>query len=139
MKHLFIIGGGSAAATAAFKAHEHGWRVTLANEGLPIGGTCLNVGCVPSKFFIRAAQVLHESRLPRFDAIVILRRKGHPHLAQCRHLWFSGDAHRRRFIRPHRDIPFPPARPHDFDRAGLQDREILRRVRGSRHVACPMM
>ena len=69
MKHLFIIGGGSAAATAAFKAHSAGWQVTLANEGLPIGGTCLNVGCVPSKFFIRAAQIMHESQHPRYDAI----------------------------------------------------------------------
>ena len=69
MKHLFIIGGGSAAATAAFKSHAAGWKVTLANDGLPIGGTCLNVGCVPSKFFIRAAQVVHESKHPRYAAI----------------------------------------------------------------------
>ena len=55
-KHLVIIGGGSAAFAAAIRANELGARVTLINEGLPIGGTCVNVGCVPSKALIRAAE-----------------------------------------------------------------------------------
>ncbi len=57
--HIAIIGSGSAAFAAAIKASERGAQVTLV-EGLPkIGGTCVNIGCVPSKILIRAAQLAH--------------------------------------------------------------------------------
>jgi mercuric reductase len=59
--HLVIIGGGSAAFAATTRAAERGWRVTIINDGLPIGGTCVNVGCVPSKALIRAAEAHHRS------------------------------------------------------------------------------
>ncbi len=55
-KHLVIIGGGSAAFSAAIHASELGAHVTIINDRLPIGGTCVNVGCVPSKNLIRAAE-----------------------------------------------------------------------------------
>ena len=55
-QHLIIVGGGSAAFAAAIRADELGARVTMINGGLPIGGTCVNVGCVPSKALIRAAE-----------------------------------------------------------------------------------
>ncbi|MHB2147970.1 mercury(II) reductase [Calditrichota bacterium LG25] len=61
-RHLIIIGGGSAAFAAALQAHELEARVTMINDGLPIGGTCVNVGCVPSKILIRAAHDLHLAR-----------------------------------------------------------------------------
>lgn len=67
--HLVIIGGGSAAFAATTRAAEHGWRVTLINDGLPIGGTCVNVGCVPSKTLIRAAEAHHRSGHHPFDGI----------------------------------------------------------------------
>tara|TARA_B100000614_G_scaffold260028_1_gene285919 strand:+ start:3890 stop:5299 length:1410 start_codon:yes stop_codon:yes gene_type:complete len=54
--HLAIIGGGSAAFAAAIKANELGARVTVINDGLPIGGTCVNVGCVPSKAMLAVAK-----------------------------------------------------------------------------------
>lgn len=57
---LLIIGGGSAAFAAAIKAAELGARVTIAEKGL-IGGTCVNIGCVPSKTLIRAAELIHRS------------------------------------------------------------------------------
>src|SRR3972149_5661160 len=44
---LVIIGGGSAAFSAAIKASEFDKKVLMINDGLPIGGTCVNVGCVP--------------------------------------------------------------------------------------------
>ncbi len=53
---LIIIGGGSAAFAAAIHAEELGLRTLMVNDGLPIGGTCVNVGCVPSKFLVRAAE-----------------------------------------------------------------------------------
>ncbi len=68
-KHLVIIGGGSAAFAAAIKASSLGAKVTLINEGLPIGGTCVNVGCIPSKAMIRAAEAHYHASHPRFDGI----------------------------------------------------------------------
>jgi len=66
---LLIIGGGSAAFAAAIRAHELGSSVTLVNDGLPIGGTCVNVGCVPSKTLIRAAEAHHKAQERRFEGI----------------------------------------------------------------------
>jgi len=68
-KHFIIIGGGSAAFAATLEARELGARVTMINDGLPIGGTCVNVGCVPSKNLIRAAESLHRSRNNPFPGI----------------------------------------------------------------------
>ncbi len=66
---LAIIGGGSAAFAAAIKAGELGARVTMINAGLPIGGTCVNVGCVPSKTLIRAAETNHRANHHNFHGI----------------------------------------------------------------------
>ncbi len=52
---LVIIGGGSAGFGAAIKGAELGARVVMASAGT-LGGTCVNVGCVPSKTLIRAAE-----------------------------------------------------------------------------------
>ncbi len=67
--HLVIVGGGSAAFSAALTAEGLGLEVTLINEGLPIGGTCVNVGCVPSKALLRAAESLHRAQHTPFDGI----------------------------------------------------------------------
>ena len=64
--HIAVIGSGGAAMAAALKAVEGGARVTLIERGL-IGGTCVNVGCVPSKIMIRAAHVAHLRRESPFD------------------------------------------------------------------------
>ena len=68
-QHFVILGGGSAAFAAAIRASELGARVTIINDGLPIGGTCVNVGCVPSKNLIRAAEAFHRAAHPRFPGI----------------------------------------------------------------------
>lgn len=64
--HVAIIGTGGAAVAAALKAAENGARVTLIERGT-IGGTCVNVGCVPSKIMIRAAHIAHLRRESPFD------------------------------------------------------------------------
>jgi len=64
---IVIIGSGAAATAAALKATEQGARVTLIERGV-IGGTCVNVGCVPSKILIRAAQVAQLRRNSPFDS-----------------------------------------------------------------------
>ncbi len=66
---LIIIGGGSAAFSAAIKASELEKKVLMINDGLPIGGTCVNVGCVPSKTLIRIAEQFHIANHPNFSGI----------------------------------------------------------------------
>jgi mercuric reductase len=61
---LAVIGAGSAGFSAAITAAEGGKRVALIGHGT-IGGTCVNVGCVPSKTMIRAAEALHGARSAR--------------------------------------------------------------------------
>lgn len=58
---LAVIGAGSAGFSAAITAAEAGKRVALIGYGT-IGGTCVNVGCVPSKTMIRAAEALHGAK-----------------------------------------------------------------------------
>jgi len=58
-QHIAIVGTGSGAFAAAIKAVEQGARVTIIEGGDVIGGTCVNIGCVPSKIFIRGAHIAH--------------------------------------------------------------------------------
>jgi mercuric reductase len=66
---LVIIGGGSASFAAALKASELGKHVLMINDGLPLGGTCVNVGCVPSKTLIRTVEAFHHTRHTAFASI----------------------------------------------------------------------
>jgi mercuric reductase len=52
---LMVIGAGSAGFAAAIRAAESGFSVTMVEAGT-IGGTCVNVGCVPSKTLIRSVE-----------------------------------------------------------------------------------
>ena len=58
---LIIIGGGSAAFSAAIKAESLGLTTLMVNGGLDFGGTCVNVGCVPSKTLIRAGETAYHA------------------------------------------------------------------------------
>jgi mercuric reductase len=64
---IAVVGSGGAAMAAAIKAAELGATVTVIERGT-IGGTCVNVGCVPSKILIRAAHIAHVRGESRFDA-----------------------------------------------------------------------
>ena len=61
-----IIGSGGAAFAAAIRAAEEGAHVTLIERGTT-GGTCVNVGCVPSKIMIRSAHIAHLRQGSPFD------------------------------------------------------------------------
>lgn len=74
--HIAIIGTGSGAFAAAIKAGEQGARVTLIEGGEVIGGTCVNVGCVPSKIMIRGAHIAHLQAHHAFNGIALNR----PHI-----------------------------------------------------------
>ena len=52
---LFTIGGGSGGVRASRMAAQFGARVALAEERY-LGGTCVNVGCIPKKIFVYAAE-----------------------------------------------------------------------------------
>lgn len=64
-----VVGAGSAGFSAAITAADEGAQVALIGYGT-IGGTCVNVGCVPSKALIRAAETLHiANAAERFNGI----------------------------------------------------------------------
>lgn len=66
---IAVIGAGSAGFSAAITAADEGAQVALVGHGT-IGGTCVNVGCVPSKALIRAAEALHSAHAAsRFKGI----------------------------------------------------------------------
>ena len=80
---LIVIGGGAGGFGAAIKANDLGAKTALVHAGLPLGGTCVNVGCVPSKTLLWAAEVLHtathhgipglELTVNRLDVAAIVR------------------------------------------------------------------
>ncbi len=57
--HIAIVGTGSGAFAAAIKAAENGAQVSMIEGADIIGGTCVNIGCVPSKIMIRGAHIAH--------------------------------------------------------------------------------
>jgi len=58
---LFVIGAGSGGVRAARVSAQYGARVAVAEERY-LGGTCVNVGCVPKKLFVYAAEFSHSVR-----------------------------------------------------------------------------
>jgi len=100
--HIAVIGSGGAAMAGALKAAELGARVTLIERGV-IGGTCVNVGCVPSKIMIRAAHIAHLRRespfdggvsahTPRIDRVKLLAQQ-QARVDELRHAKYEGILH----------------------------------------------
>jgi len=58
---LLVLGAGPAGYTAAFRAADLGLAVTLVERWPSLGGVCLNVGCIPSKALLHAAQVIEDA------------------------------------------------------------------------------
>lgn len=65
---LMVIGGGSAGFAAAIKGAELGFSVAIV-EAATMGGTCVNVGCVPSKTLIRSVELYHLAGQHRFRGV----------------------------------------------------------------------
>ena len=63
---LIVIGTGGGGMAAALKAAELDRSVLIVEAGT-IGGTCVNIGCVPSKTLIRAAEVYHKAKYHPFQ------------------------------------------------------------------------
>lgn len=68
---LIIIGGGAGAFAAAIKANELGAKTLMVNKGLPIGGTCVNVGCVPSKHLLSVGELVSKAKHHDFKSVDI--------------------------------------------------------------------
>lgn len=68
-QHVVVIGSGSGGVAAAIKAADAGADVTVIEGGALIGGTCVNIGCVPSKILIRAAHLAHHQAHHPFDGL----------------------------------------------------------------------
>jgi len=67
---LIIMGGGAAGFAAAMKANELKAKTLMVNNDvIGLGGTCVNVGCVPTKYLLNIGDIIHESKKQRFQGI----------------------------------------------------------------------
>jgi mercuric reductase len=65
---LVVIGSGAAAFAAAIRARELGARVVMVERGT-VGGTCVNIGCVPSKTLLRGAETFYYASHQPFEGV----------------------------------------------------------------------
>ena len=59
---LVVIGAGPGGYTAAIKAAQLGMKTAIVEKGKNLGGTCLNVGCIPSKTLLSSSELFHEAQ-----------------------------------------------------------------------------
>ena len=59
---VVIIGGGPGGYNAAIRAGQLGLKVACVEARKTLGGTCLNVGCIPSKALLNASNMFEEAR-----------------------------------------------------------------------------
>ena len=59
---VLVLGAGPGGYTAAFRAADLGKSVVLIDSRGPLGGVCLNIGCIPSKALLHAAKVIAETK-----------------------------------------------------------------------------
>jgi len=82
---VVIIGGGPGGYNGAIRAGQLGLRVACVEMRATLGGTCLNIGCIPSKSLLRASELFEFARTgfagfgieadPRFDLKVMMDQK----------------------------------------------------------------
>jgi dihydrolipoamide dehydrogenase len=83
---LFVIGAGPGGYVAALRAAQLGMAVGIVDKNRSLGGTCLNIGCIPSKALLESSELYHQSlhHLPehgiqvgsvKFDLQRIMERK----------------------------------------------------------------
>lgn len=59
---LVVLGGGPAGYVAAIRAAQLGMKVACVDENSQFGGTCLRVGCIPSKALLESSHLYHEAQ-----------------------------------------------------------------------------
>ena len=83
---LIIIGGGPAGYTAAIRAAQLGMKTACVEKRKALGGTCLNIGCIPSKALLESSEHYHQAKTKfskhgisfddlKFDVPTMIKRK----------------------------------------------------------------
>lgn len=115
---LIVIGGGSGGIATANRAARYGARTALIAAG-PLGGTCVNVGCVPKKIFWNAAHLAEQMQMAEeygFNAITAefhwerLKKSRDSYIAKLNERYAQGLSSNQinllqghaRFVTPHR-------------------------------------
>ena len=80
---LAVIGGGPAGYTAALEAVKEGLKVILFEKNY-LGGTCLNCGCVPTKYLLHSSEVYSALDDLSFYGIFIETKQNRNYLWKCR-------------------------------------------------------
>jgi dihydrolipoamide dehydrogenase len=84
---LIVIGAGPGGYVAAIRAAQLGMKVAMVEKRTTLGGTCLNVGCIPSKALLQSSHLLEEAghdlavhgivlAAPALDFTQMMKRKG---------------------------------------------------------------
>ena len=80
---LVVIGSGPGGYVCAIRAAQLGSKVAVVEKDATFGGTCLNVGCIPSKALLHASELFEESGHLRSEE----RRVGKECTSWCRSRW----------------------------------------------------
>lgn len=67
--NVIVIGGGPAGYVGAIRAAQHGAKVAIVEKG-EFGGTCLNVGCIPTKTYLKNGEILEGVKMAADRGIV---------------------------------------------------------------------
>src|SRR3954469_2249432 len=59
---VLVLGGGPGGYTAALRAAQLGAKVVCVEKEAELGGTCLRVGCIPTKAWVQTAHLIHQAR-----------------------------------------------------------------------------
>ena len=59
---LIVLGSGPGGYVAAIRAAQLGFKTALVEKDKTLGGTCLNIGCIPSKALLHVAKLIQESK-----------------------------------------------------------------------------
>ncbi len=69
---VIIIGGGPGGYVAAIRAAQHGLNVGLVDKDYQLGGTCLRVGCIPSKALLESSEKFYEVKRGLSDEGIVV-------------------------------------------------------------------
>ncbi|WP_338521645.1 dihydrolipoyl dehydrogenase [Candidatus Legionella polyplacis] len=72
---VVVIGGGPGGYTSAFRSADLGKKVILVEKFSDLGGTCLNVGCIPSKILLNISNIIFQANNTRKMGIVFEKPK----------------------------------------------------------------
>src|SRR5437867_10724357 len=83
---LVVIGAGPGGYVAAIRAAQLGMKVAVVDRRATLGGTCLNVGCIPSKALLQSSHLFEEAghdlgphgillEPPKLDLARMMKRK----------------------------------------------------------------